>query len=413
MESRSRKSKKTKREKSSKRKLETIVRLVDVQRYGDVRLHKYEVVSPQPETDSWGSQVIFYSYVFPHHTEKQCTGSLFTPEERMLWDGISMECSTIMSAGKSVSDIYFLKLKEKLFNSFSQEAARQTYKIESNLTHVTEREKRILEAYLYSAYQRSYNHFFTIGPIITEELLRDINALVLGAKISPFRSDHEKVLVNGTYPPTENIPEIVRDLTAFLNSPRYLVFEPVDKKDGYYRVKPVKDSLRRLERALLAHIKTCLIHPFRDGNGRTARILQIALLNNAGLLPYDVPLDRREEYLNLFEQFTSSPIYSIAKNYFSFVGRMHRAGKLGKELMQLIPSDFIQRPNPVSSYIITNYLKPFEEERALYSFLLFVAAYEYLKLFEGIINATSKNVKINTKQLRRIYNQLKKHLEIN
>ena len=54
-----------------------------------------------------------------------------------------------------------------------------------------------------------------------------------------------------------------------------------------------------VEQATLAHFHIARIHPFSDGNGRTARIIQNAILSYHGYPPATVTAEERSLYINL------------------------------------------------------------------------------------------------------------------
>ncbi|MFD8619344.1 Fic family protein [Streptomyces sp. NPDC059513] len=69
-----------------------------------------------------------------------------------------------------------------------------------------------------------------------------------------------------------------------------------------------------LAAAAWLHATVAKIHPFVDGNGRTARMLQDFSLLRCGLLPIGIPINRRTEYYDALEQADSgnfSPLVSI------------------------------------------------------------------------------------------------------
>ncbi|KIH60784.1 tetratricopeptide repeat protein [Ancylostoma duodenale] len=76
-------------------------------------------------------------------------------------------------------------------------------------------------------------------------------------------------------------PEYVKgqldDLVDWLRDPSTLEMNPV-------------------ERAAIAHYKLVLVHPFVDGNGRTARLLLNLILMRAGFPPVILPVESRAEY---------------------------------------------------------------------------------------------------------------------
>lgn len=55
-------------------------------------------------------------------------------------------------------------------------------------------------------------------------------------------------------------------------------------------------------RAAWVHRELAEIHPFEDGNGRTARLLQDFVLASAGYLPVGIPAFRRQEYYDALQQ---------------------------------------------------------------------------------------------------------------
>jgi len=64
-------------------------------------------------------------------------------------------------------------------------------------------------------------------------------------------------------PPASDLPGLVAELVAYLNTPR-----------------PGASLLR----GAMAHLNLALIHPFSDGNGRAARVLQSLVLTREGIL---------------------------------------------------------------------------------------------------------------------------------
>lgn len=59
---------------------------------------------------------------------------------------------------------------------------------------------------------------------------------------------------------------------------------------------PVINQLHPIEFAALAHYRLVYIHPFTDGNGRTARLLMNLILMRAGFPPVTIKVDDRHEY---------------------------------------------------------------------------------------------------------------------
>ncbi|MCD6522485.1 MAG: Fic family protein [Candidatus Diapherotrites archaeon] len=63
------------------------------------------------------------------------------------------------------------------------------------------------------------------------------------------------------------------------------------------------EKLAPVEHAALAHLKLVQIHPFRDGNGRTARILTNIMLMQNGYLPVVIRKRDRPKYFKLIKRF--------------------------------------------------------------------------------------------------------------
>ncbi|MFE1870233.1 Fic family protein [Streptomyces sp. NPDC059496] len=69
-----------------------------------------------------------------------------------------------------------------------------------------------------------------------------------------------------------------------------------------------------LAKAAWLHATVAKIHPFMDGNGRTARMLQDFALLRCGLLPIGIPISRRGEYydsLEVADEGNFGPLVSI------------------------------------------------------------------------------------------------------
>lgn len=60
-----------------------------------------------------------------------------------------------------------------------------------------------------------------------------------------------------------------------------------------------------IDRAAFAHLEVIRIHPYMDGNGRSARLLQNFCLEQRGYPPIIIPLDERELYFGLMRNYLS------------------------------------------------------------------------------------------------------------
>lgn len=62
-----------------------------------------------------------------------------------------------------------------------------------------------------------------------------------------------------------------------------------------------KNKLHAFELAAIVHAKTVWIHPFEDGNGRTARAVMNFILMKNGFPMFFIPLEKREKYYMALE----------------------------------------------------------------------------------------------------------------
>jgi Fic family protein len=112
---------------------------------------------------------------------------------------------------------------------------------------------------------------------LTPERIKHFNKVVL------MDLDHEDGVIPGEYrkhsvgvalyrgAPPEDIPYLVERLSEWLNGSNFAVNDE--------ELKFSADIFR----AILAHLYIAWIHPFGDGNGRTARLVEVQLLMQAGV----------------------------------------------------------------------------------------------------------------------------------
>lgn len=62
-----------------------------------------------------------------------------------------------------------------------------------------------------------------------------------------------------------------------------------------------KNKLHPFELATLVHAKLTWIHPFEDGNGRTARTIMNFILMKKGFPMFFIPFEKREQYYNALD----------------------------------------------------------------------------------------------------------------
>jgi Fic family protein len=119
---------------------------------------------------------------------------------------------------------------------------------------------------------------------INEWEIKQIHNLIL-RKINPDEAGSYRTLdvmaagTNYRYPPHYLLSQLMRDFAIWLNSESALRLHPI-------------------EYATMAHYRFVSIHPFRDGNGRTARLLMNSLLIRAGYPIVVINNQIRNDYIN-------------------------------------------------------------------------------------------------------------------
>ncbi len=122
---------------------------------------------------------------------------------------------------------------------------------------------------------------FTLTPQWLSEVNRDILAgIEVAEHVVPGEYTLEKLLVGSVYrgAPPEDIPMLVDRLCDWINQLLSVVGrDDIDDDVQFVNV---------FRAAVLAHLYIAWIHPFGDGNGRTARALECAILRSSGLVPW-------------------------------------------------------------------------------------------------------------------------------
>ena len=143
--------------------------------------------------------------------------------------------------------------------------------------------------YIKAIYEKTEN--------IKEDLILEINRLVFSDFTEDLKKQwdygigiyrREPVFIQGSnyVPPNYvKVPELMKVLIDFLNNIK-------------------NDPVRA---AVLAHLGLVTIHPFVDGNGRTARLLQSLIIFQGGYPIIIVKTERRGDYLNTLEEIQTNP----------------------------------------------------------------------------------------------------------
>lgn len=118
-------------------------------------------------------------------------------------------------------------------------------------------------------------------PGLSARLLCDYNRQVLARlplkdDVSPGELRTHSVVVGNVYrgAPAEDCPFLVDRLCEWLNGPEFQA--PENSPMG-------TETVYAVLRAVVAHLYLAWIHPFGDGNGRTARLLEFHILMSAGV----------------------------------------------------------------------------------------------------------------------------------
>ncbi|MEB3062487.1 Fic family protein [[Mycobacterium] zoologicum] len=120
---------------------------------------------------------------------------------------------------------------------------------------------------------------------VTPEWLKAQNAAILDgvgdeAHVVPGEYTERQLVVGSVYrsAPPEDVPYLVDRLCGWINSMLGMVFDE--------SVDPDIRFIQAFYAAVLGHLYIAWIHPFGNGNGRTARALECAILAHSHLVPW-------------------------------------------------------------------------------------------------------------------------------
>jgi len=120
------------------------------------------------------------------------------------------------------------------------------------------------------------NGRFVVSPEALKELNRKVlEGLELEDHIAPGEFRTQGILVGAVYrgAPAQDCEFLVQTMCDWLNGPDF-------RLDGQDHAQ---DFLHAVLRAVVAHVYIAWIHPFGDGNGRTARLVEFGILAAAGV----------------------------------------------------------------------------------------------------------------------------------
>lgn len=136
---------------------------------------------------------------------------------------------------------------------------------------------------------KAYDYMFTLlrGKSITEQDILTLHSLFYGGIEEEYAGCYRDiaVIVTGSKYPVSEVKTIAADIKQLCKW-----------------IKNARAGYHPLEFAAQLHKRFVFIHPFKDGNGRVARLLMNTALIQDGYLPVIIPPVRRQEYIGLLEK---------------------------------------------------------------------------------------------------------------
>ena len=151
--------------------------------------------------------------------------------------------------------------------------------------------KPIRDCYEATGHARAYEEMLVLArggqPAVTEAAIRRLHRLFYGA-ISPEDAGQYRrgqVFISGT----EYIPPAAADV-------------PAEMARMAAELSELEAGTHPVALAAYAHRRLADIHPFQDGNGRTARLLMNLVLVRAGYCVVSIPPILRHDYITALQQ---------------------------------------------------------------------------------------------------------------
>ncbi len=161
--------------------------------------------------------------------------------------------------------------------------------IEENLTSSSKPLRNYIEAVNHAkAFEKILELIFNDSEI-TEKSILDVHQTILNGlddmNAGFYRSCRVRISGSNTILPNPlKVPQLMTEFYDWLN--KHLTNQPLT--------------------AIIAHLKFVSIHPFTDGNGRTARLLMNLLLIKFGYAPIIVRPTDRKKYLSAIEKYQTA-----------------------------------------------------------------------------------------------------------
>ena len=95
----------------------------------------------------------------------------------------------------------------------------------------------------------------------------------------------------------------------------------VDAMQTFYTLLSQEENV--LVRSILGHFFFVYIHPYMDGNGRTARFIMNAMLVTGDYSWTIIPIEKRDEYMSALEMASiKGDIIPFAEFIYSLIGNI-------------------------------------------------------------------------------------------
>ncbi len=150
--------------------------------------------------------------------------------------------------------------------------------------------KSLREIYEVVNHNKAYRYVkecITKGFVLEENIVKDIHALLMENIFTGGIYRREEVVISGA----SHTPPAGNEMYAQIKN--------------FYAELSGKKELNDIELAAWTHAEFVRIHPFLDGNGRTARLLMNYQLMSKGFLPVYIAKENRLAYYNALDAYAA------------------------------------------------------------------------------------------------------------
>ncbi|MCF6270227.1 MAG: Fic family protein [Melioribacteraceae bacterium] len=153
----------------------------------------------------------------------------------------------------------------------------------------------------------------------TTEVLRYGKSLVDAFKVIKSGTKFSIELIENIYRNIKDETDGIRDFEVYIGNSFETIYTPpcckdvlVDKLNNWLEYANNKDEIEPLIKLAVLHYQFETIHPFKDGNGRTGRVLNVLLLSSFNLL--DEPILYLSKYINEFRREYYMLLQGVTEN---------------------------------------------------------------------------------------------------